>query len=206
MNEPCITLRGMTSEQSPGRRERKKAATRQSIADAALELFLARGFDAVSIREIAERADVSTTTIFKHFTGKEALLFDRSEDFSSELTSAVTERPEGTPILEALRSHALTTWVPISTDPRLVGIAGLLDQTPALREYADRLWARHSDDLAAVIAEASGRPENDLRSATLARFVVQVPALIRERTDPAAAANEIFDLLRDGWGTDVPNR
>ncbi|MFD6073807.1 TetR/AcrR family transcriptional regulator, partial [Amycolatopsis lurida] len=51
--------------ETPGRRERKKAATRQALADAALKLFLERGYDQVSIRDIAEAADVSTTTLFK---------------------------------------------------------------------------------------------------------------------------------------------
>ncbi|MGY5138836.1 TetR/AcrR family transcriptional regulator, partial [Streptomyces nigrescens] len=63
-----------------GRRERKKAATRQALADAALRLFLERGYDQVSIRDIAEAADVSTTTLFKHFPGKEALVFDADSD------------------------------------------------------------------------------------------------------------------------------
>ncbi|MFE2143549.1 TetR/AcrR family transcriptional regulator, partial [Streptomyces sp. NPDC059456] len=49
-----------------GRRERKKAATRRAIADAALHLFLERGYDEVGIREIADAADVSNTTLFKH--------------------------------------------------------------------------------------------------------------------------------------------
>ena len=60
--------------QTIGRRERKKAATRKSLADAALRLFLDRGYDQVSIRDIAEAADVSTTTLFKHFPSKEALV------------------------------------------------------------------------------------------------------------------------------------
>ncbi|WP_280431681.1 helix-turn-helix domain-containing protein, partial [Nocardia brasiliensis] len=57
----------------PGRRERKKAANRQALADAALRLFLERGYDAVGVREIADAADVSVATLFKHFPGgKEA--------------------------------------------------------------------------------------------------------------------------------------
>ncbi|WP_280454554.1 TetR/AcrR family transcriptional regulator, partial [Nocardia brasiliensis] len=59
----------------PGRRERKKAANRQALADAALRLFLERGYDAVGVREIADAADVSVATLFKHFPGgKEALV------------------------------------------------------------------------------------------------------------------------------------
>ncbi|HWO62981.1 MAG TPA: helix-turn-helix domain-containing protein, partial [Umezawaea sp.] len=62
--------------ETAGRRERKKAATRQALADAALRLFLERGFDAVGVREIADAADVATTTLFKYFPTKESLVFD----------------------------------------------------------------------------------------------------------------------------------
>lgn len=78
-----------------GRRERKKAATRQAIADAALRLFLERGYDDVGIREIAEAADVSTTTLFKHFPVKEALVFDEDAENEARLLAAVRERPAG---------------------------------------------------------------------------------------------------------------
>src|SRR5919108_5317652 len=99
-----------------GRRERKKAATRQAIADAALELFLERGYDQVSIRDIADAADVSTTTVFKHFTGKEALVFDQDQDRESELITAVRQRAAGESIPHALRRHVLDTWLPIEAD------------------------------------------------------------------------------------------
>ncbi|CAM5612139.1 TetR/AcrR family transcriptional regulator OS=Streptomyces tendae OX=1932 GN=GUR47_06055 PE=4 SV=1 [Streptomyces tendae] len=94
----------MSDSPTPGRRERKKAATRQAIADAALELFLEHGFDRVSVRDVAERADVSTTTLFAHFPSKEALVFDREADVDAALAAAVRERPEGQGVVEALRT------------------------------------------------------------------------------------------------------
>ncbi|MGW5648430.1 helix-turn-helix domain-containing protein [Saccharopolyspora sp. NPDC003752] len=75
-----------------GRRERKKAATCQALADAAMELFLRRGFDRVSVREIADAADGSTTTLFKHFPSKEALVFGEAVDHEAELVAAVRDR------------------------------------------------------------------------------------------------------------------
>ncbi|WP_240999821.1 helix-turn-helix domain-containing protein, partial [Streptomyces sp. Tu 4128] len=59
--------------QPTGRRERKKAATRQKIADTAMGLFLERGYDKVGIRDVAAEADVAVTTLFSHFASKEAL-------------------------------------------------------------------------------------------------------------------------------------
>src|SRR4051812_6045403 len=90
-----------------GRRERKKAATRQALADAALKLFLERGYDQVGIKDIADAADVSTTTLFKHFSGKEALVFDDDAGQEAALVAAVRERPKGWSIPAALREHIL---------------------------------------------------------------------------------------------------
>ena len=93
--------------QTQGRRERKKAATRKAIADAALRLFLERGYDDVGIREIADAADVSTATLFKHFPGKEALVFDMDADREAGLLDAVHKRPKEQSILAALRDYVL---------------------------------------------------------------------------------------------------
>src|SRR3954471_6936813 len=90
-----------------GRRERKKAQTRKALADAALELFLDRGYDQVGVREVADAADVSVTTLFKYFPSKEALVFDLDEDIEAALVAAVRDREPGRPILQALREHIL---------------------------------------------------------------------------------------------------
>ncbi|GCD38998.1 TetR family transcriptional regulator [Streptomyces chrestomyceticus JCM 4735] len=92
-----------------GRRERKKAQTRQALADAALRLFLERGFEQVGVKEIAEAADVSVTTLFKHFASKEALVFDLEGDIEASLVAAVRDRAPGQSILQALRAYVLLT-------------------------------------------------------------------------------------------------
>jgi AcrR family transcriptional regulator len=189
----------MPESPTVGRRERKKAATRQAIADAALELVLEHGFEQVSVRDIAERADVSTTTLFAHFPSKEALVFDREADVDAELADAVRERPAGQDVVEALRAHALESWVPLASDPRLRQLTALVDRTPALREYAERMWMRHASALGAVIAEELGREVDDLACSALARFVLELPTLARGRRDPRAAVETVFDLLINGW-------
>ncbi|MGW7406110.1 TetR/AcrR family transcriptional regulator [Streptomyces sp. NPDC054833] len=189
----------MSDSPTVGRRERKKAATRQAIADAALELFLEHGFERVGVRDIAERADVSTTTLFAHFPSKEALVFDREEDVDAQLAAAVRERPAGQDVVEALRAHVLKSWVPIASDPRLARLTALVDQTPALREYAERMWMRHAGTLSAAIAEELGREADDLACSALARFVLEIPTLAKGRHDPRAAVETVFDLLIHGW-------
>lgn len=187
------------SQPPVGRRERKKAATRRAIADAALRLFLEHGYDRVSIRDIAEAADVSTTTVFKHFSGKEALVFDREEAVESELVAAVRERPAGESVPDALRRHILDTWLPVETHPRNAEFMRLVDSTPELRAYGERMWTRHTDALAAAIADEYGVAHDDLRCTALARYVLEIPLLAHGRPDPEAAVNTLFDLLTRGW-------
>ena len=94
---------GAPAGPSPGRRERKKAEVRQRISDAATDLFLRRGFDQVSVSEIAEAADVARPTVFAHFPRKEDLFFDRYSEVADQLTRAVRQRPAGTSAVSALR-------------------------------------------------------------------------------------------------------
>ncbi|WP_218177834.1 TetR/AcrR family transcriptional regulator [Amycolatopsis australiensis] len=188
----------------PGRRERKKAATRQAIADAALQLFLARGYDQVSIRDIADAADVSTTTVFKHFSGKEALVFDQDADREARLVAAVRERAPGESVLDALRRHVLASWLPIAEHPQAAEFTELVDATPALRAYAERMWTRHAGSLGAAIAAEIGAGADDLACVALARFVLEIPALAHGRPDRRAAVETLFDLLARGWDSHEP--
>ncbi|MGA4876376.1 TetR/AcrR family transcriptional regulator [Streptomyces lydicamycinicus] len=182
-----------------GRRERKKAATRQALADAALRLFLERGYDQVSIKDIAEAADVSTTTLFKHFPGKEALVFDADSDHEAALVAAVRDRPDGRSVPAALRDHILRCHLGTATDPAFARFRQLVMSTPALRDYGHRMWMRHETALAQAIATDSGAPENDPACAALAHFALEALVLARGQDDPRAAVDAAFDLLEGGW-------
>ncbi|UXY33646.1 TetR/AcrR family transcriptional regulator [Streptomyces albidocamelliae] len=182
-----------------GRRERKKAATRQAIADAALRLFLEHGYDSVGVRDVAEAADVSTTTVFKHFTGKEALVFDREQSTDEGLVAAVRGRAAGESVLDALRRHVLDTWLPIAEHPQREQFHQLVDSTPALRAYAERMWVRHTGTLAAAVADEFGVDHGNLACTALARFVLEVPALAQGQKDRRAAVEELFGILANGW-------
>ncbi|MFI2612776.1 TetR/AcrR family transcriptional regulator [Kitasatospora sp. NPDC018619] len=183
-----------------GRRERKKAATRQAIADAALRLFLERGYDAVGIREIADAADVSTTTLFKHFPVKEALVFDEDAEQETRLLAAVRDRPEGWSIPAALREHALTARLACGDgDARFTAFVEMVTGTPALRDYAQKMWLRHATALARVIAEESGLPAGDPACTALAHFALEVPRAAYAHDDPRQAVTRAFELLEHGW-------
>ncbi|MFJ4186486.1 TetR/AcrR family transcriptional regulator [Kitasatospora sp. NPDC089509] len=189
-----------------GRRERKKAATRQSLADAALRLFLERGYDDVGVREIADAADVSVTTLFKHFPdGKEALVFDQDLDREAALVAAVRERPTDLSVPQALHRLLLDDRSRrVRTDPRFPDFLRLVDTTPALREYARRMWLRHENALATTIAEDAGLPSDDPGCRALAHFALEATTLVRADRDPEAALARIFDLLDSGWSRSTP--
>lgn len=80
-----------------GRRERKKAHTRQHIADVAMSLFTEHGFDAVSVSEVAEAADVARPTVFAYFPRKEDLVFDRTAAVTAAIVQAV-HASDGAPV------------------------------------------------------------------------------------------------------------
>ncbi|MFF4952428.1 TetR/AcrR family transcriptional regulator [Streptomyces chattanoogensis] len=184
------------AETTTGRRERKKAQTRQALADAATRLFTERGFDNVGVREVAEAADVSLSTLFKHFPSKEALVFDLDADIESSLVAAVRDRAPGQSVLHALRDHLERTRTAVPTDdPTFV----LVESTPALRDYARRMWSRHEKALAAALAEATGLAPDDLAVTGLARFALETPGLARASDDPARAVRDLFALLEQGW-------
>ncbi|MEU0002923.1 helix-turn-helix domain-containing protein [Streptomyces sp. NPDC006314] len=183
-----------------GRRERKKAATRRALADAALELFLERGFDAVSIRDVAEAADVSTTTLFKHFPSKEALLFDMDPEMEAALVAAVRDRSPGTPVIQALRAHMLGARALRADHEELIAaFQRLVHSTPALIEYHRRMWMRHERALAEALAADAGAPAGDPMCAALAHLTLEARALAATAHDPEAAVNAAFDLLEKGW-------
>ncbi|MYW05329.1 TetR family transcriptional regulator [Streptomyces sp. SID3343] len=183
-----------------GRRERKKAATRQALADAALRLFLERGYEHVSVKDVADAADVSTTTLFKHFTGKEALVFDRDFEVEARLVAAVRDREPGRSIPGALRDRLVQMAMPSADDgPDKAAFRKLVESTPVLKEYGRRMWMRHETALAHAIAADVDAPEDDLTCAALARFALGTAALGDGRDDPRPGIDSAFALLEHGW-------
>src|SRR5215211_6851502 len=92
---------------SSGLRERKKERTRQLIADTARQLFAERGFDAVTVAEIARQAEVAEKTVYNYFPTKEDLFYSRLEAFEEELLAAIRERGEGESVLAAFEGFIL---------------------------------------------------------------------------------------------------
>lgn len=181
-----------------GRRERKKAATRQKIADTALRLFLERGYDAVGIRDVAAAADVAVTTLFSHFAAKEALVFERDAEFEHRLAHAVSGRAPHEPLISALRReiHAMVRHC-ASADA--APLWRMIDESPALRQYEESMRLRHAQSLATAIAADLGRAQPTTACRTIARFVVDAHSLARTAAHPETAVDEIFRMIEAAW-------
>ena len=107
----------MLGAPTAGLRERKKRAAREAIAATARRLFAERGYDVVTVAEIAAAADVSEKTVFNYFATKEDLAFAGREEGISQFVAAITERPPSGSVLDVFR--AMTT--PCSTSSSPVG-------------------------------------------------------------------------------------
>ncbi|MFF3567844.1 TetR/AcrR family transcriptional regulator [Nocardia jiangxiensis] len=189
----------MTSEPS-GLRERKNARTRRALAEAAERLFLEKGYDQVGIKEIADAADISVPTMFRHVPdGKEAVMFDDGVERRESLLAAVRQRPPGRSLMAALREF-MAGRGPFLVDPgpEMLRRTELIMNTPALREYSRRLWIRCEAPLATAIAAELGREPDDVTARAIARYVLEIPQFLGDEPDPRAALDAIFALLEHG--------
>src|SRR4051794_17055675 len=90
-----------------GLRERKKRQTRDAIASAAMALFRARGYHAVTVADVARAADVSEKTVFNYFPTKEDLVFSRTDDRLAERAEAIRSRPAGVPLTRVFEAETM---------------------------------------------------------------------------------------------------
>ena len=96
-----------------GLRERKKRKTRLAISQVATALFIERGFDDVTVAEVAAAAEVSVNTVFNYFSTKEELFFDRAEEFELALANTLKHRrPDESP-LDVLERAVIMTYAPV---------------------------------------------------------------------------------------------
>ncbi|MEU0936743.1 hypothetical protein [Embleya sp. NPDC005971] len=93
----------------------------------------------------------------------------------------------------------------LSQDAEMAQFLELIRSTPALSEYAHRMWMRHESALTQAIAEASGAPQGNPTCRALAHFALETTALARASDDPRTAVESAFELLEHGWNTTRPN-
>jgi AcrR family transcriptional regulator len=155
-----------------GLRERKKRATRDAIAAAARRLFAERGFDHVTVAEIAVAADVSEKTVFNHFATKEDLAFAGGEAQRNQLLIDIAQRPAATSILEVFRAATaamIDDLADATEDDDLVVLPRVIHGSRVLQERLTTGLERESAALAATIAKSVGAQDDDLVPALAAR-------------------------------------
>ncbi|MFE3073718.1 TetR family transcriptional regulator [Streptomyces sp. NPDC059247] len=209
----------------PGLRERKKERTRRALSEAAVALFLERGFDAVSVAEVAAAAEVSKPTLFRYFPAKEDLVLHRFADHEDESARVVAAGlRSGTAPLDALYAHlidGLARRDPVTglcDHPAVLAYLRLLYGTPALVARLHAYRTRWETALAEallggaaevapegtpeVVSEAvdTGRPEGPARADRLgarlaAGQIVAVLQLLAEENTARIAAGETADAI-----------
>jgi AcrR family transcriptional regulator len=208
-----------------GLRERKKRQTRERIADTAGRLFAERGFEPVTVAEIAREADVSEQTVFNYFPTKEDLFYGGLETFEEDMLEAIRERDQGVTVLAAFRRFVrrprglLAKQEPSearAAAERLRTISRIIVNSPALLAREQQILQRYTRSLANLIADETEAADGDIAPWVMANALIGVHrALIdqvRQRTLAGARgeplAREIrrqaergFAVLERGLGT-----
>jgi AcrR family transcriptional regulator len=200
-----------------GLRERKKRAARATIAATARRLFAERGFDAVTVAEVAAAADVSEKTVFNHFPTKEDLAFAGREQGIAQFVAAITERAPCSSLLDVFRglTHTVLDVFVAGGDEDLLAVAKIIHGSRALQDRLTVGWESGAAAITAAVAETSAAAEGDLVPGIVARtlwwthrsiFLAALHGLLAGE-DPEQlaarlrlAADRAYDQLADGLG------
>ncbi|MFE1426751.1 TetR family transcriptional regulator [Streptomyces fungicidicus] len=189
-----------------GLRERKKLRTYRTVSDTAIRLFLERGFDAVSVAEVAAAAEISKPTLFRYFPAKEDLVLYRIADHEGEAARVAAEGPAP---VEALRRHFLDGLrrgdpvTGLSDDPDVLAFHALLYGTPALVARLHGHLERSEEALAEALGGGLGARLAAGQITAVRRILAQenwrrIAAGERAgevREDAVAAAERAFGVL-----------
>lgn len=184
----------MTKQADPGRRERKKQATRDGLRHAALELMAEYGFEGVTVELICQRADVATSTFFRHFPTKEDVVLAELQDRGGELLEALDAQPAdvspGTLLLGALGS-----WRSNRRAPEVLRAeATLLATEPALQARLGRMVIGWEQPIAERLAGRYGRDAASVDVQLAAAWLVTSIRVVIRQWAAGGGAEDVFDL------------
>jgi len=176
-----------------GRREHKKARTREDLVQAALRLFEEKGFDVTTVEDIADAASVSPRTFFRYFANKEEVLFHRKDEELVRLETTLKSRPAHESSFEALRATLIEYVQRFQDEPEfhLLRIR-LIQEAPSLEAYGLQLHQEWIRVLARTLARRlKVNPSLDLRPALLAGCAI---IAMRSALWPWTVANGLVDI------------
>jgi AcrR family transcriptional regulator len=162
-----------------GLRERKKQQTRELLAETARRLFTERGFERVSVAEIAREADVSEKTVFNYFPTKEDLVYWRLESFEDELLETIRSRGAGESVLDAFgrfvrRPRGMLGQYDPEARERLAALTRMIVESPSLLAREQQIFEGYTASLAALIADETGSEPGDVEPWTAANAMMGV--------------------------------
>jgi AcrR family transcriptional regulator len=187
-----------------GRREANRRATRDAVLEAARALFASKGYEATSVREIAEASGVPERTFYRHFDGKEGLLDDELQRWVDAVAGAIRARPEQEPPLTAVERTVVALAEAVAADPANRP-AWMFTDAPRPFELVASSNGRPMRRFEEAIAEALADRGAGREAPLVARVAVAVirSAAIRRREDGvqedgnfAPYAREAFTQLR----------
>jgi AcrR family transcriptional regulator len=186
-----------------GLRDLKKEQTRRLIGEAAWRLFADRGFDAVTVAEVAREAQVAPATVFNYFSTKEDLFYWRLEAFGTRLLSAVSGRPAGASALDAFRVAVtssdglleLASAGDAAAAARLRMVNRLIASSPALLAREQVALNQTAGELGVLLAADIGAPADDVAANGAANALLGVHrALIDFARRRVLAADDLTGL------------
>jgi AcrR family transcriptional regulator len=196
-------MRAMTEvEAIPiGLRERKKAQTHEAIVNAALDLFERDGYDATTVEDIAEAADVSPRTFFRYFDAKVDVIMSHKGDRGGELDQLIAERPDDEGPVEAMRHVVRDVLGPMFTDdPVMNRQIRVMLTTPSLRALARDHFNEHDDELAKVFADRLGVDATALRPHVIAAAVgITMWTVINRWVADDRSTDELIPMIDEGF-------
>jgi AcrR family transcriptional regulator len=165
--------------EEPGLRERKKQQTRQLITETARNLFVQRGFEHVTVAEVARAAEVSAATVFNYFPTKEDLVYSGLERFETALLDAIRDRRPGESVLTAFGQFVLEPrGLLATTDPeaaeRFAAIVRMITASPALLARERQIFDRHTRALAELLAAETRAHPNSIEPWVVANTLLGV--------------------------------
>jgi AcrR family transcriptional regulator len=178
-----------------GLRELKAARTRKHIIDVAYEMFLADGYDQTTMEQIAERAEVGSSTLYRYFPSKDLLILDQLTHVL-DMAGALQARPLDEPLEISLGIAIRDSLESVEDNERFAAIRRIIDVSPVPRA---RLWdivVQARSDFELALAERMGRPADDLVVLMSAGMTFQVWEIAGEKwwsADGGASRPEILD-------------